>query len=60
MKTISLTQPQRLAMAYLCDVYYGDGWCSAGGFGLKVKDRDFAEAFAVCVNHVFECSARAT
>jgi hypothetical protein len=59
MKALTLTRPKRYAMAYLCGVYFGDGWCSQSTFGLAVNDRDFAEAFAIAVNHAFDCSARA-
>lgn len=45
---------KRLAMSYLCGVLHGDGWCNeVGRIGLRVRDRDFAEAFTTAINLVF-------
>ena len=38
--------------AYLSGVLHGDAWCT-GVLGLRVKDRDFAEAFEDAIGHVF-------
>jgi hypothetical protein len=37
------------ALAYLSGVINGDGWEGDNGIGMKVKDRDFAETFAIAV-----------
>ena len=47
MKSLTVWQP------YLAGVLHGDGWCTQKTLGLRVKDRDFAEAFAEGVRHVF-------
>lgn len=39
------------AEAYLSGVLHGDGWCTKT-LGLRVKDRDFAEAFADAIEKV--------
>lgn len=43
---------RRISLAYLAGVLHGDGYCTAKGFGLTVKDRDFADAFAIALKHV--------
>jgi hypothetical protein len=44
-------------LAYLTGVLQGDGFCSQS-LGLRVKDRDFAEAFAAAVTAAFGVSAK--
>jgi len=46
MKAISLWQ------AYLAGALHGDAWCTNSSFGLRVKDRDFADAFVLALNSV--------
>lgn len=51
MKVLSLWQP------YLAGVLHGDGWCTPLTIGLRVKDRDFAEAFAAALQRGFAVGA---
>ena len=42
--------------AYLAGVLHGDGWCTKLSIGMRVKDKDFSEAFAEAVNVIFGTS----
>src|SRR2546421_3151495 len=44
--------------AYLAGVIKGDGWCTGYSIGLRVADRDFAEAFAAAITQVFNVPLR--
>lgn len=41
------------AEAYVSGVLHGDGWCTKYSLGMRVKDKDFSEAFANALNQVF-------
>src|SRR5262245_17678066 len=44
--TIEQINDTQEALAYLSGVLHGDGWCNEQTIGLRVKDQDFAQAFA--------------
>lgn len=52
MKALTIWQPslQDMARPYAAGVLHGDAWCTRLTIGLRVKDLDFAECFAVAVS----------
>lgn len=50
MRALTVWQP------YLAGILHGDGWCTNLTLGLRVKDRDFADAFCAAINEGFGLS----
>ncbi len=48
MKALTIWRP------YVAGVLHGDGWCTEKSLGLRVKDKDFADAFATAMNGIMQ------